>query len=280
VLVGGAIITALLLAGGSAAWIITRNDSVYAPSSSALPTHSLAYGPATLDASRVVEVNGSVVTVRETTSIVEGGPITIAPSKKLPAAGLTVTRTVVAGEDGSNQPFTSPTTLMPGRSITIEGQYRLNNCPDLLPAEWPIPVTVVPGNWSRTFSRVDEPQRTAHALCPRTRSSAKQLRILRGSMVQGKGRVLRLQWLGTQELTVRVIGSASGVAAVGSGGRCAGGCVAELKPDSSVRVRLRPLEKCPVGGKTNWLTLGLVVGKGPMRTAGLNIAGLGQRVCG
>ena len=99
-------------------------------------------------------------------------------------------------------------------------------------------------------------------------------------MAQGKAPVLRLQWLGNTPVTVSVIGSASGVAAIGGGGRCPGGCVAVLKPDSSVRVRLRPLEKCPVGGKTNWLTVGLVVGKSPMRTAGLNIASLGQRVCG
>jgi len=235
--------------------------------------------PATLEATRVVNVDGGVVTVRETTRVAAGGPIIVAPSHRKPVVGLSARRAVIAGEDGSTEPFTDPTPIAPGRSITIVGKYRLANCPDLLPTRWPSPVVVVPGRWSRTYIRNEAPLRTAQAICKSAKSSAKNLSVIRGAMTNHRNPTLRLTWRGSKTLTVQAIGSASGVATMGHGPRCANGCVATAKPRSTFRLSLRPLERCAIGGKSNQLTLRVSVGNNRSRTISLDVPELGRTVC-
>jgi hypothetical protein len=235
---------------------------------------------AQLEATRLVTVSGSRVTVRETTQVADGGPVSVAPTNKQPAVGIEPGAVTVVGEDGSRQPFTEPVSLQTGRSITVQGSYRLSDCPDLLPTQWPSPIVVVPGDWTRTFTRVEGPQRTARALCPPKKSNAKQLRGLGGTMVvRGRQPIVRLSWSKPRALTVRAVGSASGVAVSARGPRCRDGCVARAKPRSSVRIALRPLEACPIRGKSNLLTLRVSFSSGGPRTVGLNVKGLGRRVC-
>jgi len=235
--------------------------------------------PATLEAIRIVNVDGGVVTVRETTRVATGGPIIVAPSHRKLAVGLSARKAVVAGEDGSTQPFTHPTPIAPGRSITIVGTYKLANCPDLLPTEWPSPVVVVPGRWSRTYIRNEAPVRTAQAICKSAKSSAKDMSAIRGAMTKHRKPTVRLTWQGSRSLTVQAIGSASGVAAIGHGRGCAGDCVATTKPRSTFRLSLRPLERCAIGGKSNQLTLRVSVGNNRSRTISLNVRELGRTVC-
>jgi hypothetical protein len=185
----------------------------------------------------------------------------------------------VVEEDGTNEPFTDPVTLVAGRTLTIEGRYRLTQCPDLLPTEWPSPVAVVPGNWSRVFTRVEEPQRTARALCPSAPSRAGALRDIRVTLAQGTKPTVRLRWQGKAPLKVAAVGSASGVATVGTARGCRNECVVLLRPRTGAPVRLRPLEACPVGGQSNLLTLRVTVGNGAPRTVGVQVRELGRQIC-
>jgi len=279
-LVSIGIVLALVLAGGVVVWS-TRGESASREPTDGPPasTPAASIQQATLESTRVVEVDGSIVKVSETTLVVAGGPVTVSPSERPPADGLRAIRLVVASQDGSTQPFDGPTTLTAGHSVAIDGRYRLTQCPDLIPTKWPTPTTVLHSNWSRTFTRVQEPLRTSRVLCPKSRSTAKKIRGLSGSTIRAKTPVVRLLWSGTKSATVTAVGSVSGVAAIGVSARCGRGCITKLRQGSSARVRLLPLEACPVGGKTNLLTLRLGIGNGRIRTVVINVAQLGQRVC-
>ena len=274
------LIVVLVLVGAGAMWLTKRSDSAATPQPGpTLLSSTPPAQPATLQESRVVEVHGRTVNVSESTTVVSGGPVTVVPSTKPPALGLSESQTVVVGQDGSNQPFTTSTTLAVGRTLTVEGRYQLTDCPDLLPTQWPSPTTIRPGHWSRTFTKVSVPQRTSRALCPTAKSKAAQPSTLSGSMSSGKQPSVRLLWSGSKPVTVTAIGSASGVAAIGVGPRCPGTCVAQLVPGTSATIRLHPLEQCPVAGRTDTLTLRLTVkGRSP-QTLGVRVKQLGQRVC-
>ncbi len=274
-----AAVLALALASIGANYLLSDDDSVNAEPDTTASTPDVTAKPATLEATRNVSVHGAVVTVRETTHVVSGGPIVVTPSSRKLALGLSPQKTAVAGEDGSIQPFKGPTPVATGRSITIVGTYRLTDCPDLLPSHWPSPVAVVPGRWSRTYIRNEAPVRTAQAICKSAKSSTKNLSDLRGVMTKARKPTLRLTWRDSKPLTVLAIGSASGVAAIGSGPGCADDCVATTKPRSTFRMSLRPLERCAIGRRSNQLTLRVSVGNDGPKTVGINVSQLGQTMC-
>jgi hypothetical protein len=273
----------LALAAASVVYVLSDDENPEAqpvPRSSRLDvTIKPATKPAKLEATRVVDVDGKVVTVRETTRVAAGGPIIVAPSHRKLAVGLSARKAVVAGEDGSTEPFMHPTPVAPGRSITIVGTYKLADCPDLLPIQWPSPIVIVPGRWSRTYIRNEAPVRTAQAICKSAKSTAKNLSVIRGVMTKHRKPTVRLTWRDSRTLTVQAIGSASGVAAIGHGRRCADDCVATAKPRSTFQLSLRPLERCAIGGKSNQLTLRVSVGNNRPRTISLNVRELGRTLC-
>ena len=274
-----AAVLVLALASTGVVYLLSDDEDSAAQPDPPASSHDVTTKPATLEATRIVDVDGSVVTVRETTRVTAGGPVIVAPSHRKLAVGLSARRAVVAGEDGSTEPFVDRTPIAPGRSITIVGTYKLSNCPDLLPTQWPSPVVVVPGRWSRTYIRNEAPVRTAQAICKSAKSSAKNLAAIQGAMTKHRKPTVRLTWRGSKSLTVQAIGSASGVAAIGHGRRCAGDCVAATKRRSNFRLSLRPLERCAIGGKSNQLTLRVSVGNSRPRTISLNVRELGRTVC-
>ena len=273
----------LALASTGVVYLLSDDENPEAQPDPSAPRLDMSIKPATkpakLEATRIVNVDGGVVTVRETTRVAAGGPVIVAPSHRKLAVGLSARRAVVAGEDGSTEPFMDPTSIAPGRSITIVGTYKLAACPDLLPTQWPSLVVVVPGRWSRTYIRNEAPVRTAQAICKSAKSSAKNLSAIRGAMAKHRKPTVRLTWGGSKTLTVQAIGSASGIAAIGHGRKCADACVAKAKPRSTFRLSLRPLERCAIGGKSNQLTLRVSLGNNRPRTISLNVRELGRTVC-
>ncbi|HVQ86610.1 MAG TPA: hypothetical protein VMT88_00360 [Actinomycetes bacterium] len=272
---GAVVVVAAAVVG---AFSLSADDDPGEPVALPSSTQSREEHPATLQATRVVDVRRETVTVRETTRVVSGGPISVEPSTTSLPVGLRAQKSSIVSEAGTNEAFNKPTSVESGRSITIEGTYRLTDCPDLLPTQWPSPVTITSKEWSRTYIRIEEPQRTAQAICPTSKSKAKPLAGLSGSVQPGHHVVVRLSWLGAQPLTVAAIGSASGVAATAKGGPCQGDCITMVHQHSPSVFRLEPLERCSIGGRANLLTL-LVTSGHSTRTARLSLPGLANKVC-
>lgn len=239
---------------------------------------SAAAGPADLQATRLIDIKRQQLTVRETTRVVEGGPVTVAPMRQPRSAALTPLKIVLLGQDGSHRTFNDPVQLERGRQITVQSTYRLDHCPDLLPAQWPS-ATALRGDFSRTYTRIEEPQRTAAALCPNARPTNKQVKGLRGVATDAKSPTVRLAWDHQRKLTVWTVGSASGVATATRTIQCTKTCVAIVASASPTRVRLKPLEQCAVRGKTNRLTLRVSVGKQRPQIVALTVAGLAKKIC-
>ena len=272
------VLIAVLALGGTGVWLFLQPDEPAAAPTAPATQTTTASRAAKLTASRVVELKGRRVTVEETIAA-RDGDVTIAPSTAKPAPGLRRESVRLSGGDGTDQPFTEPTSLVAGGSITITGRYQLTRCPDVLPTRWPTPSTVVPGDWSRTVVRSESPQRTVRALCPKSRSTAQRLSGLTGSLRPGKQPVVRLRWRGPGQLTVRAVGSASGVATLGRGRRCAGGCLIRLPRGQRALLRLQALEPCPVGARSNRLTLVVNRPGGGTRVVEVTVTGLGKSLC-
>ncbi|HVQ17399.1 MAG TPA: hypothetical protein VMT27_00025 [Actinomycetes bacterium] len=236
--------------------------------------------PATLEATREVRVHGKTVQVRQTIHLVQGDPVKVGPVTSTPAIGLVPLGVTVVAEDGTHPAFNKPMTVSSGRSIAVEGRYRLDDCPDLLPTQWPSPSAVVSrGDWTMNFTRIDEPQRTARALCASSKSKAKPLSGLKGAVVNHESRVVQLRWTGGQPATLKTIGSVSGVAATSAGNQCAGECVVRLRPHSATRIRLHLLEACPIGGKSNLMTVQVLLRHAKPHTVAVPIKALAPHVC-
>lgn len=273
---------AAVVAIGLVVWATTSLDDdandVTADPTATSSSPTAAAGPASLQATRLIDINRQQLTVRETTQVIAGGPVTVAPMRQPRSAALTPLKVVLLGQDGSHRTFDGPVQLERGRQITVQSTYRLDHCPDLLPAQWPS-ATALQGDFSRTFTRIEEPQRTAAALCPNARPTNKQVTGLRGFATDAKTPTVRLVWDHQRKLTVWAVGSASGVAAATRTIQCAKTCVAIVDSTSPTRVRLKPLEHCAVRGKTNRLTLRVSLGNQRPQIVALTVAGLAKKLC-
>jgi hypothetical protein len=272
------VLVAVLGLGGAVVWMMLPDVASPVPVTTDLPTQtSPSNRTANLSSSRIVRLKGQRVTVEETIAA-RDGDVTIAPAVAKPAAGLRRESVVVSAANGKNRNFAEPTSLVAGGSITVTGRYRLTDCPDVLPTRWPIPTTVVPGDWSRTLVFSESPQRTAGSLCPEARTNAKRLPGLSGALRPGDRPVVRLTWRGSGPLTVRTVGSASGVAVLARAGKCGGDCLARIPRGRKAQLRIQALEPCPVGGKSNLMTL-IVDRRGATRVAEVKVSNLGKRLC-
>lgn len=273
------LVLVLATSGGVAAWVLDDTGSGGTPASDPPTTSTAAPAQqARLVLSRVVELNGTAVRVEETIAASDG-EVTVVPSQAGRVPGLRHKSSVLASGDGTTKPFTGPARLSAGGSITIIGRYELTRCPDVLPTRWPTPSKVVPGNWSRTVVRSESPQRTARALCADARHTAKELRGLTGTMGAGGRPVVRLKWRGSGPLTVRAVGSASGVAAIGRGRGCPGDCLTRIPRGQAANLRLQAVEPCPVGSRSRQLTLIVENRESGTRVIELMVANLGRQLC-
>jgi hypothetical protein len=216
------------------------------------PTPTVAEVAATVESSREVSVNGSTVTIEELSELVEGESALAEPARGTPL-GLRLVDTAVITPDGRAKMFDAPITLTASGSLTVRNRYRLTGCPDILPSQWPSPAEF-PGA-TRTYLRLDGPLHTAFALCPRAESKAKKLPQLTGVVVDGSGVAVRLSWRGPDDLTIRAIGSASGVAALATDPQCDRSCIATIAGGGSALVQLQPVDPCPPATRDDSLTL-------------------------
>jgi hypothetical protein len=146
----------------------------------------------------------------------------------------------------------------------------------VIPTLWPSP-TDFPGA-SRTFIRLDDPLHTTSAICPDNKSQAAQLPDLAGVAAQGATPRVRLTWSGSQPLTIKAIGSASGVATVVPNPECDASCVASIPPGQSTEIQLAPVDPCPPATDSDRLTLVVQI-NGATSTIAIDVAGLSKAIC-
>lgn len=209
---------------------------------SSSPTPSQTETAATVESSRDVNIDGTAVTVEEVSDLVDGESAQAEPTQVTPL-GMRLVNSAVITPDGRANAFDAPITLTASGSLTVRNRYRLTDCPDILPAQWPSP-TEFPDS-TRTYLRLDGPLHTAFALCPKAASKARQLPQLTGAVVEGAGLAVRLTWQGPDALMVRAVGSASGVAALATDPQCDGSCIATISSGGSELVQLQPVDPCP-----------------------------------
>ena len=224
-------------------------------------------------------VSGQTITVEEVSTVLDGDSVRAVPAESVPL-GLELIDTSVVTPDGRTTDFDAAVTLDASGSLTVRNRYRLTDCPDVLPTQWPSPAEF-PGA-TRTYLRLDGPLHTAYALCPATQGRAESVSGLTGTLVPGRSSRVRLSWSGGDTLSVEAIGSASGVAALvpepGSG--CDTSCVALLNPRSSVTIGLQPVDPCPPATTSDRLTLLVTGGSFPPSPVSVRIDGLHRAICG
>lgn len=273
------VVGVVLIAGGIAVMALQDPDQ-----GSPIAVNSKAATPAApatsrLEVRRVVEVRGNKVTVRQTTSLVSGDTVVVVPATASLPAGLKAARALVVDQTGTNTSFKTPIELTLGNELTVDGHYELSDCPDVLPTRWPSPTSVVPGNWQRTLVWSQSPQRTARGVCPDEKSRAERIEGLDAKVVPGQAVAVRVRWQGPGQLTLHSIGSASGVAATTPFRQCKGACAARLPSRSTSALAFQPLEPCPVGTRSNVLTLVVSPPSEKVRVARLVVPGLHRQVC-
>ena len=114
-------------------------------------------------------VDGRTITVEEFSTVLDGASVRAVPAAAVPL-GLELLDTSVVTPDGRSSDFDSPVTLDPSGSLTVRSRYRLTDCPDILPTQWPSPAEFPDA--TRTYLRLDGPLHTAYALCPDVRGKA------------------------------------------------------------------------------------------------------------
>lgn len=221
---------------------------------------------------RIVTITGSQVTVEETSTLAAGGQARGVPAVKSPP-GLSFVGATVVSADGRNEPFDAPVALAQPGSLTVRGHYRLTDCPDLLPVQWPSPAEF-PGA-TRSYTRLEEPLHTAYALCPDQPTRAASEDRLRGTLAPGTTTAVRLAWSGITPLTITAVGSAASVAAVVVEPGCGGTCVAQLNPGGAATVTLQPVDPCPPATDDDRLTLELDDG----RLVAVHVPDLHEAIC-
>ncbi len=245
------------------------------------PSSPGSTGPAPSEAAGIVESNRTVtidretITVEEVSTAVDGEAARAVPATRTPL-GLQLISSAVISADGRSKPFDAPVTISRSGTLTVRNSYRLTDCPDVIPTQWPSPADF-PGA-SRSYVRLDEPLHTGYALCPDSKSKAAQLRDLAGAVIAGNASRLRLTWLGDQTITIRAIGSASGVAAIVANPTCDASCVASIPPGGSTELQLAPVDPCPPASENNRLTLVVQIAS-RSSTAVVEVGGLSQLVC-
>lgn len=244
--------------------------------------------PADLAATRDVAVRRDVVTVVETVTVMGGEGVVVAPATGSGEPALDLIRVQLLAEDGTQAPLADPVSLGAGRSITVQGSYRLRSCPDLLPSAWPSPVSIRGSAWSRSYTRTSEPLRTGPTLCPGRQSQADVLAGLSARIGDGEagGRPpsvrVRLRWQGPGRLAVDGVGALSDLAALpvvvrGGPGHCPDqGCIGTPGP-AGLALDVQPVEACPnQAPRPDRLTLLVRVAGGQPRLVVVEVPGLGH----
>ena len=221
-------------------------------------------------------VEGDTVTVDEVSDLVDGDTAIAHPTDVAPL-GLRLVDSAVVTSDGRTEAFDTPITLTASGSLTVRNRYRLTDCPDVLPAQWPS-TTDFP-DATRTYLRLDEPLHTAYALCPGAPSGARPLPQLSGLLVGGDGVLVRLRWQGTGDLTIQAVGSASGVAALAIDSPCGASCVATLTSGGSAVVQIQPADPCPPATTDDNLTLTVAAPDEPALIVSVLVPALHVAVC-
>ena len=278
--VGTGVLIALLVIGiGLLAYWLSLGDPEPAadpePSASRPQTSTPVESPvpaARVESDRTVTIDGTVVTVEETSAVVDGGAVRAMPPTSAPV-GLELLSATVESADGRSTDFDAPLKLQPSGSLTVVGRYRLTDCPDLLPTQWPSPSDFPDA--TRTYPRLQEPLHTAYAICPSEPSKAKPLDGLSGAMVDGVAPTIKLKWAGSSPLTIATIGAASGVAALVVEPGCNGACAAQVDPGGETTITLQPVDPCPPATTDDILTLKLEGGD----LVTVDVADLHQAVC-
>jgi hypothetical protein len=232
--------------------------------------------PARVESERVVRRHGTQVVVEEKTRLVAGGSTRALPANGAPQ-GLELIRAETLGADGRNTNFDDAVEITSGGTLTVRGTYRLTHCPDILPTTWPSPVSYP--HATRRYVRVDEPLRTASALCPRAPSRASTPKSLHATVVSVRPPVVRLSWRGDSTLTIDTVGSASGVAVLVPKRQCNTSCVARLAPGHSARLQLQPVDPCPPATHNDRLTLVVSHQHGGRTTVAARAPRLHNAVC-
>jgi len=293
-----AVIAALAVLAGSAFFVVADDEGDSPPQRAGVTSSVTSAEPSgepetpsatesVVEATRETNVRGDTVTVRESISVVNGGDVRIAPDNAQPPPGLVWQSSSLANEDGTTPAFDAPLALTAGANVTVVGTYRLTRCPELLPTSWPTPVRLVGSAWERTYTRTQVPLRTARGICPEATSTAKELRGLSGAMLRSRAAVVRLRWQGKSPLVIDVVGAASEVAVLTRSSACKGECIAQVKRNSSVRLAMRPVDRCAIGGRSNLLTLQVSKSPAPSnarqpdgsRMVGLTVPRLAAKVC-
>jgi hypothetical protein len=278
------VVVVALLAVGITATAISQwpkdsspSDTATSPQPSTIDgaTPSPSESAATVETTSAVTVNGNTVTVEEVSTVLDGGTVRAVPAALTPL-GLQLIDTSVIGPDGRSKEFDAPVTISASGTLTVRNRYRLTECPDLIPAQWPAPADF-PGA-TRSYLRLDGPLHTASAICPEAEPSAAPLPALSGSVIQSNAARVRLRWLGTQTLTIKAIGSASGVAALVPNPDCDASCVASVASGGSSEIQLEPVDPCPPATEDERLTLVVDI-NGSLSTVAVKIAGLADAIC-
>lgn len=274
VLAAGAVAAAIFLWSGTTS--VPETSTPTGPPStpgSADPSPSEAVGR--VESTRTVSVNRETITVEEASTVIGGEAARAVPATGMPL-GLQLIDSSVISADGRSEPFDAPVTISASGTLTVRNSYRLTDCPDVIPTQWPSPADF-PGA-SRSYVRLDEPLRTAYALCPESKSDAAQLPDLAGTVIEGNAPRVRLTWLGGQTLTIKAIGSASGVAALVPNPDCNASCVASIPSGAVTEIQLTPVDPCPPATEDNQLTLVVQIA-GTTSIAAVEVKGLSEVIC-
>ncbi len=277
-------VAALLVVAGvvaAVAWWADRSpqtgDGIAQPTPTRpTATTTTSSSPVVVESTRDVRVDGKTVTVEEVSNVVEGDAA-IAEPARAGALGLRFVGSSVVTPDGRSRRFEAPITLQASGELTVRSRYRLTRCPDILPSQWP-PAAEFP-DATRSFLRVDGPLHTAYALCPNAQSEARPRPGLTGALASGPGGTVRLTWQGADSLTIRAIGSASGVAALVPDPSCDAACVAQIPPRSAEEIQLQPVDPCPPATRNDTLTILVAGGGGRSTVVRVGIPGLHREIC-
>jgi hypothetical protein len=239
------------------------------------PDPSSSTTSATVESTSTVTVDGESIVVEEVSSVTDGGTARAVPSRLTPL-GLELLDTSVITPDGRSSSFDAPVTISANGSLTVRNRYRLVGCPDVVPTQWPSPTDFPEA--TRSYLRLDGPLHTAYAVCPDSKPVADPLPELSGAVVPGGTARVRLTWLGTQTLTIKAIGSASGVAALVPNPDCDASCIGFVSPGGATTIQLAPVDPCPPATDSDRLTL-VVQLTGKVSTVAVDVAGLAKEFC-